>query len=149
MMNETTRRRVMFICRLVVGAIFIYAAYVKLGESWLVFAQAIGAYKLLPDWAVIVLAQWLPWFELLLGLLLVSGAVPRFAGTAVTLVLLDFFAAMLHSYLSGQVIECGCGLTPGEMIGPKSLTRDGAILALSILFTVCAFLPPQGRKIAL
>ena len=55
--------------RLLLGAVFIYAAYTKLRQSWLLFALSIDSYQMLPEWAVLAVARTLPWFELALGVL--------------------------------------------------------------------------------
>src|ERR1035438_8850015 len=61
------------ILRVALGAIFVYAAWIKLREPWALFAMAIDSYQVLPVWAVEVVARALPWFELLLGVLLIAG----------------------------------------------------------------------------
>ena len=65
----------MLVLRLLLGAVFIYAAYTKLRQSWLLFALSIDSYQLLPEWAVYALARTLPLLELALGVLLMAGVV--------------------------------------------------------------------------
>jgi len=130
-------RRTLLVLRIVLGVVFLYAAYTKLREPWLVFAMSIDAYQLLPEWAVLTLGRTLPWAELLLGLLLVTGIGLRYAAAASTLLLGGFFAVMVHSFAKGMTIDCGCfGL--GEPISSRTLLRDGALLALSGLVTFLA-----------
>jgi uncharacterized membrane protein YphA (DoxX/SURF4 family) len=124
--------------RLLLGAIFIYAAYVKLKDPWIMFAASIGSYELLPDWAVMLVAHYLPWFELLLGLLLASGFALPWTALVTTLQLLAFFSVMLRSYLKGLQIDCGC-FGPGEALTWKTLARDGSLAACAILLTILAF----------
>jgi uncharacterized membrane protein YphA (DoxX/SURF4 family) len=59
--------------RLVLGGVFIYAAYTKLRQSWLVFALSLDSYQLLPEWGVYAVARTLPLLELALGILLIAG----------------------------------------------------------------------------
>ena len=40
------------ILRVALGAIFVYAAWIKLREPWALFAMAIDSYQVLPVWAV-------------------------------------------------------------------------------------------------
>ena len=61
------------VLRLALGAVFLYAAWPKLTQSWTLFAMDIDAYQVLPQWAVVLVARTLPWAELLLGLWLISG----------------------------------------------------------------------------
>lgn len=120
-------RWVLLSLRMILGLVFLYAAYTKLSQSWLLFAMSIDAYKVLPVWAVEIVARTLPWLELLIGVLLISGYLLRSSAIAAALLLSLFFAMMLRSYGLGMGIDCGCfGL--GEPISPKTLTRDGALL---------------------
>ena len=131
-------RRSIPILRLVLGAVFLYAAWTKLRQSYLIFAMSIDAYQLLPQWAVLAVARALPWFELLVGVLLLIGVWLRYAATAASALLVIFFALMVQSYVKGQGIDCGCfGL--GDAISPKTLLRDGSLLAAAVLLTVAAF----------
>ena len=41
-------RRLRLVLRLLLGAVFVYAAYTKLRQSWLLFALSIDSYQLLP-----------------------------------------------------------------------------------------------------
>ncbi|HEV2687676.1 MAG TPA: MauE/DoxX family redox-associated membrane protein [Bryobacteraceae bacterium] len=124
-------RRFVLILRLVLGAVFLYAAYTKLRQPWLLFAMSIDAYQLLPEWAVLTLGRTIPWLELVLGVLLAAGIGLRYTAAAASVLLGTFFAVMLHAYIKGMGIDCGCfGL--GEKISPFTLMRDGALLALSL-----------------
>ena len=131
-------RRTILVLRLVLGAIFLYAAWTKLRQSYLIFAMSIDAYQLLPEWAVLTVARVLPWFELVVGVLLLIGYKVRWASVAGTGLLAMFFALMLRSYIKGEGIDCGCfGL--GDAISVKTLLRDGSMLAAALLLTVLAF----------
>src|SRR5580658_215710 len=131
--------------RIALGVIFTYAAFLKVSMSWLTFAASIDAYQLLPDWAVTPLAQLLPWLELALGLLLVSGFAVRWAGTVVTLLLGGFFTAMVQAHMKGLDIDCGC-FGPGEKIGANTFWRDGSLVALALCVTVGAFLRGSAER---
>jgi len=120
--------------RLVLGAVFVYAAYTKLRQSWLLFALSIDSYQLLPEWGVLALARTLPWIELALGLLLVTGWLLRYTSVAAAIVLAGFFSVMLLSYARGAGIDCGC-FGVGEALSAKTLIRDGALL-LSVCILV-------------
>ena len=77
-----------------------------LDSPWLLFAMSIDAYGLLPQWAVLTLARTLPWCELALGVLLLTGWWLRQAAFAATALLLLFFGIMLKSYSKGLEIDC-------------------------------------------
>ena len=152
--NNVLRRgrpHVIIFLRLVLGGVMLYAAYTKLREPWQVFAMSIAAYGLLPEWAVWVAARALPWLELVLAVVIISGYGLRYSSLAITGLLGIFFAVMLYSFARGMGIDCGC-FGPGDALGPRSLLRDGVLLAASILLTFLCFHGramgnPDGRKI--
>ena len=117
-----------WLARLALGGIFVYAAWTKLREPWLLFAMSIDAYKVLPQWAVLVVARTLPWFELALGLVLLTGRLPRISSAAASALLMVFFGLMVRAYAQGEKIACGC-FGPDEAISPITLARDGSLLA--------------------
>jgi uncharacterized membrane protein YphA (DoxX/SURF4 family) len=149
--------RILFVlARVALAVIFLAAAYAKLkpqtSEPWSVgsiktslsmFAMQVDSYQLLPENQVNLAAHLLPPFELFLGLWLLSGIALRYSSLLTTLLLGGFFAVMVRTYALGLEINCGC-FGPGERLGPKTLLRDGSLLALSLLVTLGAFL--RGRR---
>ncbi len=129
------------------AAVFLYAAYTKLREPWLVFAMSIDAYQLLPQWAVLTLGRTIPWLELLLGLLLAMGMALRYTAAAAAILLGVFFGIMVHAYAQGLKIDCGCfGL--GEPITAWTLLRDGVLLAACLILTFLAVRQRARRFVA-
>jgi len=116
-------RYLLLALRLLLGSVFIYAAYLKLREPWLMFAMQIDAYQLLPQWAVLSVARTLPWAEMVVGLALITGLGLRYAAAGL------FFGIMTFTFLKGLQIDCGC-FGPGETIGPKTLARDATLLLM-------------------
>ncbi|HUI79801.1 MAG TPA: MauE/DoxX family redox-associated membrane protein [Bryobacteraceae bacterium] len=133
---------VLFLLRVGIGGVFVYAAWIKLREPWMLFAISIDAYHLLPEWAVTVVARTLPWVELAAGLLLIAGRWKRVSTVSVSALLALFFAMMVRAYARGEAIDCGC-FGPGEAISPWTLLRDGSLLGGSLLLTVIAFRRPR------
>jgi uncharacterized membrane protein YphA (DoxX/SURF4 family) len=138
-------RILLVLLRLVLGAIFVYAAWIKLRDPWQLFAMSIDAYRILPLQAVELAARVIPWLELVIGLLLIAGLWLRISSTIVSLILLTFFVIMVRAYAKGMAIDCGC-FGPGEAISWKTLLRDGTLLAAALLVTTMAFL--NRRKTA-
>ena len=130
------RRWVVLALRVVLAAVFLYAAYTKLRQPWMVFAMSIDAYGLLPEFGVLAIARTLPWIELALGLLLLAGIWLRAVSVMTAVILAVFFAIMVMSFGKGMGIDCGC-FGVGEPLTAKTLIRDGSLLvgaiALSIL----------------
>jgi uncharacterized membrane protein YphA (DoxX/SURF4 family) len=142
----SVRRWTVRILRLGLAAVFLYAAYSKLRQPWLLFAMSIDAYGLLPQWAVLTLARMLPWCELGLGVLLLTGLWLRQVALAATSLLLVFYSVLLRSYGKGLEINCACfGL--GEALSLKTLVRDGVLVLSSLALTVLALRqPPRSAR---
>jgi uncharacterized membrane protein YphA (DoxX/SURF4 family) len=138
------RKYAVVLLRLLLGAVFVYAAYMKLRDPWTLFAMSIDGYKLLPEWGVTTLARTLPGFELVLGLALISGLALRYASVAGAALLGVFFIIMTISYARGMAIECGC-FGPGEALGPKTLLRDGTLVLLAIALALLSMRRPPGK----
>jgi hypothetical protein len=99
--------------------------------------MSIDAYQILPEWAALTLGRILPWLELFLGLLLLTGFGLRYSAAGASILLGGFFAVMVRAYVMGMKIDCACfGL--GDVIGPRTLARDGVLLALSVGLTALA-----------
>jgi hypothetical protein len=88
----------------------------------------------------------LPWLELALGALLVTGRSMRISTALASLLLVVFFALMVRAYLKGMEISCGC-FGPGETLSWKTLLRDGSMLAGSLLLTAVSFRNRTARNV--
>jgi uncharacterized membrane protein YphA (DoxX/SURF4 family) len=143
------RRIIIWIGRIVLAAIFIYAGYAKLFRPDMtprpqlpiaisLFALQIDSYQILPPPAVLFVARTLPFAEIVLGLLLLSGWQLRLWSALVTLIIAGFFASVVRAYSMGLQINCGCFAKP-EPLTIVTIFRDGALLLLAILMTVFVF----------
>ncbi len=139
--------------RLLLGGIFVYAAYTKLhfDGRWhlqdyhFFFAMAIDSYHLLPLTLVQWMARGLPWIELALGAMLIFGAGLRWAASMTSALLLVFIAAMARAKMLGLEINCGC-FGNNEKLGTATLLRDSSLLLLAIAVTTGAFLVRRHRR---
>jgi uncharacterized membrane protein YphA (DoxX/SURF4 family) len=149
------RRAIIWIGRLVLGGIFLYAGYSKVflpnNNLWPFFvlkfsistnisnfALQVEAFKLLPPWGVQFVAHTLPFTEIVLGLLVLIGWRLRIWASLLTLIMLGFFVVVTRAYLLHMNINCGCFATP-EPIGPRKIVEDAALSALALLMTYFAF----------
>lgn len=132
-------RSLLLVGRIGVGLVLLYAGYAKLQQPWISFAATIEAYKILPPDAVIFTARTLPWFEVVLGALLVLGVGLRWVAAVASALLLMFFAILVRSYALGMDVDCGC-FGPGEKLSWKTLVRDGLLVGVSVAVTIGAFL---------
>jgi uncharacterized membrane protein YphA (DoxX/SURF4 family) len=150
------RRGIIWIGRLVLGGIFIYAGYSKaflpntnfwpyfvlkfsLSMNIANFAAQVEAFKMLPAWGVQFVAHTLPFTEIVVGLLVVIGWRLRIWASLLTILMLGFFSAVFHAYLLHMNINCGCFATP-EPIDLKKVLEDAALSGLALLMTIFAFM---------
>jgi uncharacterized membrane protein YphA (DoxX/SURF4 family) len=140
-------RTLLLLGRVALGVIFIYAAYTKLyfnggwhfGDYQFFFGMVINSYNILPLAAVNWAALILPWFEFLLGILLIAGVGLRWTGMIASALLLLFIGAMTRAYMNGLEIMCGC-FGNNEKLGPLTLLRDSSMLIPALGVTIGAFL---------
>ena len=149
-------RAVALVLRLALGAIFAFAAWVKLKDpiSRALFAIDLDAYKIIPLRYVQTVALAVPVAELVFAAVLIVSAVGvmlrpenralkiglRLSSVLVCLSLAVFIGAMSWAKLSGKNIDCGC-FGPGEKISWKTMVRDGSMLAGAAFVTWTAFMP--------
>jgi len=131
------------------GAIFLYAAYDKILHP-ADFARIVYHYQLVGPsqhvgpWAPNLLAVALPWLEVVVGLMLVTGLWRREAATVSAGLLLVFVVAVSAALLRGIDIEnCGCFSVTGEgrAAGIKLILGDLLMLGAALLL---AFVEPRS-----
>jgi uncharacterized membrane protein YphA (DoxX/SURF4 family) len=159
--SRWTKARILLIAgRIVLGGIFIAAAYYKLEPrvpslpwstaavrtSLAMFAMQVDSYQMLSSSQANFVAHMLPFFELLIGVWLVSGVWLRIPSLLTTLMLGGFLTAMIRAYALGLEINCGC-FGPGEKVGPMSFLRDGSFFALSLAVTIGAFVVARKKTL--
>lgn len=96
-----------FICRLILGGLFIYAGISKIAHPH-VFAKIIHNYQLLPGSLVYLSAAILPWVEIVAGFLLVIGIFRRTSAIILSALLLVFLVAITFNVARGLSFDCGC-----------------------------------------
>lgn len=94
--------------RILVGGVLLIAGVAKIRAGESRFLKDILAYDLLPQWASYLLARWLPWVEVLTGVLLIAGLFAPFAAIAGFGLLLVFAGAVGLALWRGKEINCGC-----------------------------------------
>ncbi|GEN79967.1 hypothetical protein AFE02nite_17010 [Actinotalea fermentans] len=117
----------------------LYAGAIKLGDLdesvW-----AVRAYDLLPDGVADVVGHVLPFAEVLLGLLLITGLATRWAAAGFGLLLVAFTIGIASAWARGLAIDCGCfggggPVDPAETNYLPDLLRDLGLLVLAALLT--------------
>jgi uncharacterized membrane protein YphA (DoxX/SURF4 family) len=152
--GNRTGRALLLAGRLVLGGIFVYAAYAKLhfGGAWhlrdyhFFFAMAINSYNMLPLAVVQWMARILPWLELALGTLLILGVGLRWVSSAITVLLLVFMAALTRAAMLGLEINCGC-FGYSSQKPTTELFHDSGLLILGLAVTIGAFFARRPRRL--
>ena len=92
---------------LALGGVFLYAAHDKILDPR-PLVTIIWNYRILPPGPVNLMAVFMPWMELVVGLGLVTGYKRRAAAFWAAALLLVFTAALLVNALRGIDVACGC-----------------------------------------
>jgi putative oxidoreductase len=117
--------------RILLGAIFIYAALLKIMDP-VAFAGSVAAYRILPYFASYLTAAVLPFLELTCGLLLVCGYRVRGGALIIAAMNLVFMIALSAAIVRGLDIDCGCFKQGGAKTTPwTALARDTVFLAMT------------------
>jgi uncharacterized membrane protein YphA (DoxX/SURF4 family) len=149
------RRLVIWIARLLLGGIFVYAGYAKLvypnhnlwpyfmlkfsiSTNLSTFAFQVQSYKVLGAEGASLVAHTLPFVEIVLGMLLLIGWKFRIWAATVTAILAGFLTLVTRAYLLHMEINCGCFGTPEPLTG-MTVLRDSALVALAVVMTIFAF----------
>ncbi len=138
-LDEDRGRALLVLLRLVVAAVFLFAAPSKLLDP-VTFARDIDNYRMLPDVLIGPLALVLPVAEILIGLALVTGVWARGAALVSAAMLIGFALGMVQAIVRGIDLDCGCFGSFAE--ARVSLWTVGRNLLLT-LFCVAVALGPD------
>lgn len=131
-------RGIALILRLILGGVFIIAGIPKILDT-ASFAGMVYNYQILPDQLINLTALFLPWLEVLVGLLMITGLWLPGAIAIYNGLMIAFIAALSFNVHRGLDISCGCfSNSPGEIIDLGTIIRDVVILfgALYLAYTV-------------
>jgi uncharacterized membrane protein YphA (DoxX/SURF4 family) len=122
--------------RLILGVVFIYAAIDKIAHPG-AFAESIYNYRMLPHWAINIMALVMPWLELFCGVLIITGLFLGGSSFMIGFMLLVFIIAISAALVRGLDISCGCfSVEGGHGVAVDLLVRDILMLigAAVVLF---------------
>jgi len=135
MINVLSNKYLLFLFRIILGFVFIYAGILKISDS-AGFSDAINNYELLPLSFVNFFAIILPWIEVVAGLFLIFGISVKENSFIISLMLAVFILAIVISLSRGLNIECGCfGTSSGTKVGIIKLVENIILLNLALLLT--------------
>lgn len=120
------------------GGLFLYASYDKVQDPRPLIT-IIWGYRLVPPELTNLIAIYMPWMELLVGLGLVTGIGRRAAAGWATVLLVLFTTALVINAVRGIDVACGCFSTSAENVQNAWLLalRDLPMLAAAAILTFC------------
>ncbi|TQF07676.1 DoxX family membrane protein [Kitasatospora acidiphila] len=110
------------VVRLALAVVWAWAGLAKISDP-AVAAQAVRAYRILPEGLVKPVGYGLPFLELALALLLLVGLGVRIVAVISVVLLLTFIAGISSAWARGISIDCGCFGGGGAVA--KSQTQYG------------------------
>ncbi len=118
----------LLVLRLALGGVFLYAGTTKVINPQ-AFADSIATFKMLPPQLINIVALGLPPFEILLGLMLISGWKARAASLALAGLSIVFGIALGQALIRGLAVDCGC-FGSGEPTTLKTWASFGRALLI-------------------
>ncbi|CAN2196070.1 COG2259 Predicted membrane protein [Candidatus Nanopelagicaceae bacterium] len=124
------------VCRLTLGGVLFVAGYLKV-DKLEVSQMAVRSYELLPIPIANFLGQTLPFFEVVIGLLLIVGAATRAVAALGGFTMFIFIIAIAQAWARGLNIDCGCfggggTVDPGQTRYLQEILRDAGLVALAL-----------------
>ena len=95
------------VARILLGGLFVFAGAAKIYDPGS-FAIEVDRYQLVPWELSVVIADYLPWLELIAGLSLFHKSFGRGAVLIITVLLAIFTFALASALFRGLSIDCGC-----------------------------------------
>ena len=135
-MNAAFGRWLVLVLRVAIGGIFIVAGASKVGNA-AQFAAQIAGFRLLPEGVIAPLAVMLPYWEILLGVLVILGLFTRVAAWISVLLLALFDLAIASAVVRGMSVSCGCfGPNDATVTTWAEVARDAVFVALALIIAL-------------
>lgn len=122
-------------CRLLLGAVFVYASWDKIQHP-AAFAKQVYNYQMLPVVPSNLLAMTLPWIEFFAGVALIIGVLKSESSLLLSILLVLFIGAISVNLYRGVNLDCGCFSTAegeGRSIGLHTVAQDVGLLAAGLV----------------
>ncbi len=142
-MSVLRARWLHWVLGLALGGVFLYAAWSKVFDPR-PLVTIIWGYRILPAGPINLMAIYMPWLELVVGVCLATGLGRRGAALWAVGLLVMFEVALGINALRGVNVACGCFSASAEETHNAWLLvlRDLPMLAAAL---VLLLLPPRRR----
>jgi len=129
------------------GLLLIFSSYSKIIHPW-EFSIDIENYRIVGEGISRLVAVWLPYLELILAILLITGIWINAAVVINYLLMQLFFLLVLQAYIRRLDINCGCFNPGGDAtIGLLKIIENILFLGLSVVLLIIHFKHYQSKKI--
>jgi len=136
-MIENSRKKVtkiVVLCfRLILGVVFLAAAFGKLVDIERYSVNAVYFFVILPVSLARLFGLALPFIELLCGLGLLFGVLTRLSALGIGLLSLSFFIAKAIVFSHGRSVNCGCFGAFGETLASVTIFLDIPMMLLAVV----------------
>ncbi len=131
--NHKFLRIVNTVCRIFLGAVFVYASWGKILDP-AAFADIIANYQIVSSSVGHFTALFLPYLELVTGVCLIINRWPRGSALLVACMMVVFMAALGYNIYRGIDVNCGCFTLDEGATGSMwlYLVRDILFLAMAV-----------------
>lgn len=125
------------IMRISLGLIFLISSWHKIIDPK-TFLIIVENYQVIPYWLAEFVAVFLPWFEFVVGLFLITGVWIRGSSVILIFMLIAFAYGIGINLLRGRTMDCGCfGLSPeAELITWWSFIREFVLIGIVIFILI-------------
>jgi uncharacterized membrane protein YphA (DoxX/SURF4 family) len=123
------------LARLTLGGVLFAAGYLKVGKAD-ESQMAVRAYEMLPISIANMLGLILPFVEVVIGALLILGALTRVMAALGGFTMVLFIIAIAQAWARGLTIDCGCfggggAVEPGQTKYLQEILRDTGLAFLA------------------
>ncbi|MDY0132962.1 MAG: MauE/DoxX family redox-associated membrane protein [Desulforegulaceae bacterium] len=112
-METEFKKHSVFTARILLGIIFFAAGASKVINP-LLFAEIIMNYQIVPDYLVNLTAFFLPYLEITIAIMLISGLFLEGAVIISLILLISFGGSLIFNLARGLNISCGCFTSVAE-----------------------------------
>lgn len=131
MITILSNKYFLFFSRCILGIVFIISGAIKISNPE-GFAQSIIAYRIFPEFLINSIAIFLPWVELISGMLLLLGISVKENSLILIFLIISFILLVFYAILNNLNIECGCFGNKSELVGLQKILQNFCLLFFGI-----------------
>ncbi len=125
--------------RIVIGSIFLIAGLAKISDP-VRFMFTLREFDLFPKTIIPFLTVYLPWLELILGILIIAGLLYRTSALMLAVMNLLFTLAILSVIIRGIEVDCGCFGLLADILKLPDMADYRAVVRNLIFTGICLFI---------